>query len=156
MGRIVDYSQVLGGKDGVSRLPITNEDMKQVAAEFVRVETGSSIEFSSPPDCDGYWFTLRGVGHVTSGDVVKAIKARSFVAVEGGKSARVTNEASEPLELIQILAPAPGGPGVAGFKGGVSVTNFDEISPVFEEDSKKRRFFYVGTRAAMPPIAHRA
>ena len=42
MGRIVDYSQVLGG-GWRSRLPITNEDMKQVAAEFVRVETGSSI-----------------------------------------------------------------------------------------------------------------
>src|SRR5438132_13764169 len=62
MGKIVTFADLAyrAAGSGVKRAPITENDLKEMSAEVIRLASGASLTESVPSGSDRYLFTLTG------------------------------------------------------------------------------------------------
>ena len=163
MGKIVTFADLSYRETvpGVKRAAITGAEMKEMAAEVIRLAPGARLTESVPAGADRYLFTLTGGVTLTGRampagrDASHAIGEESFATVQEGTELTVANPNGAEATLISVLTPPPGSPAArAGFAGSASVAA-RATTPVHDVPAeKKRRIYFVGEHAARSERAH--
>jgi len=157
MGKIVTFAGLPYRETtpGVKRAAITGGDMKEMAAEAIRLAPGARLTESVPAGADLYLFTLTGSVTVGAGGASHAMTEESFATVQEGTEATVTNPSGSEATLISVLAPPPGHPAArAGFAAGVTVAPRATTAVHDVPAEKKKRVYFVGEHAARSQRAH--
>ena len=155
MGRVVTFDQLTPQKsDGVGTAAITRDDVREMSASYVRVETGKSWSDRVPDGSDCYLFVTGGSGTITSDDVRHALARESFATVEEGRSFSVANNGTDALEIVRVLAPPNGGRGLPGFNEKLRVAERSSTPTHDIPAEKKRRIYFVGHDAAHSERGH--
>jgi len=155
MGRVVTFAQLTPQKsEGVGTAPITREDVREMSASYVRVETGKRWNDRVPDGSDCYLFVLNGSGAIASDDARHTVSRESFATIEEKRRFTVENNGADPLEMVRVLAPPNGGRGIAGFSGKLRVAERRTTPVVDIPDEKKRRIYFVGHGAAQSERGH--
>ena len=157
MGRVVTFARLSAGPgiDGVTRAPITGQDVKEMAAEFVRIAAGKSWKLQVPAGSDCYLFALSGDGTIACGPRREALAARTFATVQEGIACAVENDGTAALELVAVLAPPrPGEHALVGFNETLRVATRAGTPIVHIPEQKKRRVYFVGHNAAHSERGH--
>src|SRR5258706_11755634 len=110
MGKIVTFAELSYREavPGVKRAAITGGEMKEMAAEVIRLGPGARLAESVPPGADRYLFTLTGSATVADGAASCAMSEEAFAAVPEGTPFTITNPDGAEATLISVLAPPPG------------------------------------------------
>lgn len=140
---------------GVKRAAITGAEMKEMAAEVIRLGPGARLTESVPAGADRYLFTLTGRVTVEGRAASHALVEESFATVQEGTELTITNPNDAEATLISVLTPPPGSPATrAGFSGGVIVAARATTAVHDVPAEKKRRIYFVGEHAARSERAH--
>jgi mannose-6-phosphate isomerase-like protein (cupin superfamily) len=140
---------------GVKRAAITGGEMKEMAAEVIRLGPGARVTESVPPGADRYLFTLAGGVTIDARGTSHAMTDETFATVQEGTELTVTNPNGTEATLISVLTPPPGSPAArAGFSGGVTVAARATTAVHDVPAEKKRRIYFVGHDAARSERAH--
>ena len=112
MGTIVSFADLSYRETatGVTRAAITGAEMKEMAAEVIRLEPGARVTESVPSGADRYLFTLTGGVTVSGHGASHAMAEGSFAAVQEGTEFTVANQSGAEATLIGVLPPPPGSP----------------------------------------------
>ncbi len=157
MGRIVTFAELsyLEAAPGVKRAAITGGEMKEMAAEVIRLGPGARLTESVPPGADRYLFTLTGSATVADRAASRAMSEESFAAIPEGTPLTITNPDGVEATLISVLAPPPGGPAARpGCSAGITVAA-RQTTPAHDIPAeKKRRIYFVGKEAVRSERAH--
>jgi mannose-6-phosphate isomerase-like protein (cupin superfamily) len=155
MGRVVTFAQLTPQKsDGVGTAAITRDDVREMSASYVRVESGKRWSDRVPGGSDCYLFVVGGSGTIASDDAGHAISRESFATIEEGRGFTVENNAAGALEMVRVLAPPNGGRGLPGFDGKLRVAERGS-TPIHDIPAeKKRRIYFVGHGAAHSERGH--
>ena len=157
MGTIVSFADLSYRETatGVTRAAITGAEMKEMAAEVIRLEPGARVTESVPSGADRYLFTLTGGVTVSGHGASHAMAEGSFAAVQEGTEFTVANQSGAEATLIGVLTPPPGSPAAcAGFSGGVTVAARATTAVHDIPAEKKRRIYFVGKEAVRSERAH--
>ncbi|PYN43479.1 MAG: hypothetical protein DMD95_13660 [Candidatus Rokuibacteriota bacterium] len=157
MGRIVTFADLSyrEAAPGVKRAPITGAEMKEMAAEVIRLGPGVRLTESVPAGADRYLFTLTGGATVGALGASHAMTEESFATIQEGTEFTVSNPSNAEAALVSVLTPPPGNPAArAGFSAGLTaaaraMTGVHDIPA-----EKKRRIYFVGHGAAHSERAH--
>ena len=157
MGKIVTFAE-LSYRDaapGVKRAAITGGEMKEMAAEVIRLGPGARLTESVPPGADRYLFTLTGSATVADGAASRAMSEESFAAIPEGTPLTITNPDGAEATLISVLAPPPGSSAARpGCSAGLTVAA-RQTAPAHDIPAeKKRRIYFVGKEAVRSERAH--
>ena len=157
MGKVVTFAD-LPYRDtatGVKRAPITAAEMKEMAAEVIRLAPGATLTESVPAGSDRYLFTLAGGVTVSGSGASHAMVEESFATIQEGTAFTVTNPDGAEATLLSVLAPPPGhAVARGGFSAGLAVTA-RATTPVHDiPEEKKRRIYFVGKDAVRSERAH--
>ena len=155
MGRVVTFARLTPQKsDGVGTAAITHDDVREMSASYVRVETGKSWSDRVPDGSDCYLFVIGGSGTIVSDDVRHGLSRESFATVEEGRSFSVANNGTDALEIVRVLAPPNGGRGLPGFNEKLRVAE-RRRTPIHDIPAeKKRRIYFVGHGGADSERGH--
>lgn len=155
MGRVVTFAQLTPQKsDGVGTAAITRDDVREMSANYIRLEPGKSWRDRVPDGSDCYLFVVGGSGAIASDDQHRAISRESFATIEEGRGFAVENNGAAPLEMVRVLAPPNGGRGLRGFSGKLRVAE-RRTTPIHDvPEEKKRRIYFVGHGAAHSERGH--
>lgn len=157
MGHVVTFRDLpyRDSAAGATRAPITTGEMKQMAAEVIRLAPGATLTESVPGGSDRYLFTLSGEAVLRGRGASHTMGEESFATIEEGTELTLENRGGGDATLISVLAPPPGhGRAHAGFRGGLAVAA-RATTPVHEQpEQKKRRIYFVGEGAARSERAH--
>ena len=157
MGKTVTFADLTYREieTGVKRAAITGAEMKEMAAEVIRLGPGARLTESVPAGADRYLFTLTGAVTVIGRGASHTMTEESFATVQEGTEVTVTNPNGAEAALVSVLTPPPGNPATrAGFSGGVTVAA-RAATPVHDVPAeKKRRVYFVGHDAAHSERAH--
>ena len=155
MGRVVTFAQLAPQKsEGIGTAAITRDDVREMSADYVRVEAGKRWSDRVPDGSDCYLFVVGGSGAITSDDARHAIARESFATIEEGRRFAVENNGAGPLEMVRVLAPPGGGRGLPGFHGKLRVAERRTTPIVDIPEEKKRRIYFVGHGAAHSERGH--
>jgi len=157
MGRIVTFDGLpfRDAATGVKRAALTGGEMKELAAEVIRLGPGAALTESVPRGSDRYLFTLSGGATVSAGATSRAMVEESFATIQEGTEVTVVNRNPAETTLISVLAPPPGGPAIrAGFAGGLAVAARATTPAHDVPAEKKRRIYFVSKKAARSERAH--
>ena len=157
MGKTVTFADLPYGETvpGVKRAAITGAEMKETAAEVIRLGPGARLTESVPAGADRYLFTLTGSVTIGGRAASHALVEESFATVQEGTELTVTNPNGAEATLISVLTPPPGSPAArAGFSGGVTVAARATTAVHDVPAEKKRRIYFVGEHAARSERAH--
>lgn len=157
MGKVVTFADLSYRETvaGVKRAAITGGEMKEMAAEVIRLEPGARLTESVPAGADRYLFTLTGGATVVGRGASHAMVEESFAAVQEGTEFTVSNPHGVEATLISVLTPPPGNPAArAGFSGGLSATARGTTAAHDLPAEKKRRIYFVGREAVRSERAH--
>jgi len=157
MGTIVAFADLPYRETapGVKRAAVTGPEMKEIAAEVIRLAAGARLTETVPAGSDRYLFTLTGGAFVDGLDASHAMVQESFATIEQGTSFTVRNPYTAETTLLSVLTPPPGQPGTrAGFGGGITVAARATTPGHDVPEEKKRRIYFVGEEAAMSERAH--
>jgi mannose-6-phosphate isomerase-like protein (cupin superfamily) len=140
---------------GVSAAPITERDVRKMAAQVFRIAPGAELATSVPEGSDGYLFLLSGSGSIAVGAGRAAIEAETFVAVGEKQTFALANTASTPLDMVYVLAPPQGSAREhAGLADPLAVTSRNAAPNVYLPDQKKMRRYFVAKEAASSARGH--
>ncbi|HET9489088.1 MAG TPA: cupin domain-containing protein [Methylomirabilota bacterium] len=157
MGKVVTFADLSyrESSPGVRRAPITGAEMKEMAAEVIRLGPGASLTESVPAGADRYLFTLSAGVTVTGHGASHTMAEEAFATIQEGTRYTVGNPYGAEATLIGVLAPPPGSPaGRAGFAGGLT-TAARATTPAHDVPAeKKRRIYFVGREAVRSERAH--
>jgi quercetin dioxygenase-like cupin family protein len=156
MGRAVTLSSLpsTAATAGVARAAITNGEMQEMSAEFVRVGSGATFEACVPQGADGYLYMLNGTGRIKVDGIERPMVADSFAAIRETNAFTMTNSSAAPAELVYVLAP-PGGDGKhAGLTEKLAVIVRKEAPTANIVDQKKKRTYFVSKEAAKSERGH--
>ncbi|HSF07158.1 MAG TPA: cupin domain-containing protein [Methylomirabilota bacterium] len=157
MGRVVSFADLPYRETGpgVKRAPITGAEMKEMAAEVIRLGPGARLTESVPKGADHYLFTLTGGATVAGGGASRTLVEESFATIQEGTDFMLSNPHRAEAMLISVLTPPPGSPAArAGFAGGLA-TAARATTPVHDVPAeKKRRIYFVGQEAVRSERAH--
>jgi mannose-6-phosphate isomerase-like protein (cupin superfamily) len=157
VGKIVTFADLSYRETvpGVKRAAITGGEMKEMAAEVIRVGAGARVTEGVPAGADRYLFMLSGRVLVAGGGASHTLDEESFAAVQEGTELTIMNPTGEEATLVSVLTPPPGSPAArAGFSGGLAVAA-RTTTPVHDVPAeKKRRIYFVGKEAARSERAH--
>ncbi len=157
MGKIVTFADLSYRETppGVKRAAITDAEMKEMAAEVIRLGPGARLTESVPPGVDRYLFTLTGSATLAGGGASHAMSEESFAAIQEGTEVTVTNPDGAEATLISVLAPPPGGSATRpGCSAGITVAA-RQTTPAHDIPAeKKRRIYFVGEEAVRSERAH--
>jgi mannose-6-phosphate isomerase-like protein (cupin superfamily) len=153
MGRVVTFETLPYRQTapGVRRAPITGGEMKEMAAEVVRLASGAALRESVPAGSDLYLFTLTGAVTVDG----RRVEEESFVTAQEGTTVTVDNPGASEAMLVAVLAPPPeGGGALAGFRDGLDVAA-RATTPVHDVPAElKKRIYFAGHGTAHTDRAH--
>jgi len=155
MGRVVTFADLETKEtDGVRRAPITGGDVKEMAAEFVRIAPGKRLTGEVPQGCDCYLFAVGGNGTIATAGTSHSLAAQSFATVQEGQRFEIENNSGAPLDLVRVLAPPSANGKFPGFAEGLRVAS-RAATPVHDVTAeKKRRIYFVGHGAAKSERGH--
>jgi mannose-6-phosphate isomerase-like protein (cupin superfamily) len=157
MGKIVTFADLTYRErmPGVRRAAITGPDMKEIAAEVIRLGPGARWTESVPAGADRYLFTLTGGVMIAGRDASHAMLQESFATLQEGTDVNAMNPYLDEATLISVLTPPPGNPAARpGFTGGIAVAARAMIPVHDVPEQKKRRLYFVGPEAAASERAH--
>lgn len=157
MGKIVTFADLTYRETlpGVKRAPVTGVEMKEMAAEVIRLGPGARLTELVPAGADRYLFTLTGSATVGARGASHAMTEEAFATVQEGTEFTVTNPNGLEAMLISVLTPPPGSPAArAGFSAGVTVAARATTAVHDIPAEKKRRIYFVGEHAARSERAH--
>ena len=157
MGKVVTFAELSYRETGtgVKRAAITGGEMKEMAAEVIRLGPGARLTESVPPGADRYLFTLTGGVTVAGRGGSHPMAEESFATIQEGTEFTVTNPKGGEATLVSVLTPPPGSPTPrAGFSGGVAVAARATTAAHDIPAEKKRRIYFVGDHAARSERAH--
>jgi mannose-6-phosphate isomerase-like protein (cupin superfamily) len=157
MGTIVTFTDLpyRETERGVRRAAITGAEMKEMAAEVIRLAPGARLSESVPAGADRYLFTLTGGATLVGRNASHALLEESFATVQEGTEFTLTNPYSAEATLISVLAPPPGSPAArAGFAGGIVAAARAATAVHDVPAEKKKRIYFVGAHAARSERAH--
>src|SRR2546428_12658692 len=102
MGKIVTFADLSyrEAAPGVRRAPITGAEMKEMAAEVIRLGPGARLTESVPAGADRYLFT--GTGGATGGTrgASHAVTEESVAPVQGGIGFPVSDSGDAEAALV--------------------------------------------------------
>ncbi len=158
MGRVVTFADLAAqqSSDGVSTAAITRGDVREMAAEFIRVAPGRSFGASVPEGSDGYLFVLAGSGGIATGGAKHVLSPQTFATIQEGQSYSIENGGTAPLDIVSVLAPpaADGSGKFPGFHDGIRVAE-RATTPIHDVPAeRKRRVYFVGHGAAHSERGH--
>ncbi|HEY7365813.1 MAG TPA: cupin domain-containing protein [Methylomirabilota bacterium] len=157
MGKVITFAELpyREAGPGVTRAPITGAEMKEMAAEVIRLAPGAQLTESVPAGADRYLFTLTGAATVAGGGASRTLVEESFATIQEGAEFTLGNPGRSEATLISVITPPPGSPAArAGFAGGLA-TAARATTPVHDVPTeKKRRIYFVGTDAVRSERAH--
>ena len=157
MGKIVTFADLSYRETvpGVKRATIAGPEMKEMAAEVIRLAPGARLTESVPAGADRYLFTLTGGAMITGRDATHAMVGESFATLQEGTDFTIRNPYVAEATLISVLTPLPGRPPRrAGFSGGITVAARATTAAHDVPEQKKRRIYFVGEEAAPSERAH--
>lgn len=157
MGTIVTFADLSYRETatGVKGAAITGAEMKEMAAEVIRLGPGARLTDAVPTGADRYLFTLTGSVTVSGRGASHAMAEESFAAVQEGTELTLANPNGAEATLISVLTPPPGSPAARpGFAGGVTVAARATTAVHDIPAEKKRRIYFVGHEAARSERAH--
>jgi mannose-6-phosphate isomerase-like protein (cupin superfamily) len=157
MGKVVTFADLSYRETGtgVKRAAITGGEMKEMAAEVIRLGPGARLTETVPAGADRYLFTLAGGVTVGGRGTSLAMIEESFATVQEGTEFTLTNPNGTEATLISVLTPPPGSPAVrGGFSAGVTVAARATTAVHDIPAEKKRRLYFVGEHAAHSERAH--
>jgi mannose-6-phosphate isomerase-like protein (cupin superfamily) len=157
MGKVVTFADMSYRETtpGVKRAAITGAEMKEMAAEVIRLGPGASLTESVPAGADRYLFTLSAGVTVSGQGASHTMAEESFATIQEGTRYTVGNPYGAEATLIGVLAPPPGSPAVrAGFAGGLTSAARATAAAHDIPAEKKRRIYFVGREAARSERAH--
>jgi mannose-6-phosphate isomerase-like protein (cupin superfamily) len=156
MGRIVTFAGLpyRESASGVKRAPITGGEMKEVAAEVIRLAPKAKLSESVPSGSDRYLFTLTGEVTLSAG-TTHAMVEETFATIQEGTALTLENPNGVEATLISVLAPPPGNAtNRVGFSAGLVVAPRATTLVHDVPAEKKRRIYFVGKDAARSERAH--
>jgi mannose-6-phosphate isomerase-like protein (cupin superfamily) len=157
MGKVVTFADLpyREAATGVQRAAITGGDMKEMAAEVIRLAPGARLTETVPAGADRYLFTLTGGVTIMGRDGSHSLGPESFATLQEGTELTVENPSDTEATVISVLAPPPGSHAArAGFAGRV-VAAARATTPVHDVPAeKKRRIYFVGHDAAKSERGH--
>jgi len=147
MGKVVTFENLpyREAATGVKRAPITGGEMKEMAAEVIRLAPGAKLSETVPAGCDRYLFTLSGGASLSGAGQSLAMVEQAYATIQEGTEFTLSNPNGAETTLIGVLAPPPGGAAKhAGFAGGIKVAA-RASTPVHDvPEQKKRRIYFTG------------
>lgn len=156
MGRVITFAGLpyREAASGVKRAPITGGDMKEMAAEVIRLAPGGRLSEDVPEGSDRYLFTLTGGATVSGRGRSLTMGEEAFAVIEEDTKVTLTNPHGSEATLISVLAPPANSVRRPGFSGGI-VAAARATTPVHDLPAeKKQRIYFVGKGAAQSERAH--
>ena len=157
MGTIVTFADLPYRETapGVKRAAITGAEMKEIAAEAIRLAPGARLTESVPAGADRYLFTLTGGAMVDGRNASHAMVQESFATLQEATDFTLRNPYDGEATLISVLVPPAGGAALSrGFSGGIAVAARATTPGHDIPEEKKRRIYFVGKEAAKSERAH--
>ncbi len=157
MGKIVTFADLSYRESvaGVKRAVITGGEMKEMAAEVIRLGPGARLTESVPAGADRYLFTLSGGVTVGGRGASHAMSEESFATVQEGTELTIANPGGPEATLISVLTPPSGSPAArAGSSAGITVAARATTAVHDLPAEKKRRIYFVGQHAVRSERAH--
>src|SRR5690349_20522280 len=107
MGHVVTFPELRmnSAADGIGYAPITENNAREMAAQFVRIAPGKNLSERVPRNCDAYLFVLSGHATIAAGGDSHPMSPHSFAAIGEGTDVTLANDGSAPVELIKVTAP---------------------------------------------------
>jgi mannose-6-phosphate isomerase-like protein (cupin superfamily) len=120
MGKVITFAELpyREAGPGVTRAPITGAEMKEMAAEVIRLAPGAQLTESVPAGADRYLFTLTGAATVAGGGASRTLVEESFATIQEGAEFTLGNPGRSEATLISVITPPPGSPAGGGGGGG--------------------------------------
>ena len=97
MGQVVTFSQLPASPvaDGIASAPI-KADVKEMAAELVRIAPGKRWTDIAPRGCDLYLFMLNGAAMIAAAGDERRMPTQAFATVQEGTEFTVNNATTAP------------------------------------------------------------
>jgi quercetin dioxygenase-like cupin family protein len=146
MGRVVDFSRLASSAptSGVGVAPFTGGEMRELAAEHIRIAAGGRWTSSVPAGSDRYLFSIGGNAAISAGSDRREMPMQSFATLSEGVAYTVT-AGDSPVEIVAVTAPpADGARKLAGFTGTLAVAERRREAVVSVPEQRKTRVYFCG------------
>ena len=156
MGQVVTFSQLPASPvaDGVASAPI-NADVKEMAAELVRIAAGKRWTDIAPRGSDLYLFMLNGAGMISAAGDERRLPTQAFATVEEGTEFTLNNASTAPADVVKVIAPPQQDiHSLKGFSDGLSVIERGKAPVKVLPQDHKTRLYFVDKEAAHSERAH--
>ena len=157
MGRVVTFD-TLSFKpvaNGISEAPITNGDLRKMAAKVIRVAPKATLNAAVPEGSDAYLLLLEGSGRIVAGGAEESIDRETFAAIREKENFTLANPSDKAIEAVFVLAPPPGSHGEhKGLSSALAVTARAKAPTFYIADQKKNRRYFVSKEAAKTERGH--
>jgi mannose-6-phosphate isomerase-like protein (cupin superfamily) len=156
VGKVVTFDKLLPKQiGGASTATIAGAgEMKEMAAEFVRVAPGQAWTDTVPRGSDCYVFMLDGTGTITADSARHRLLAQSFAAIQEGSAFTVKNGGATAANLVKVIAPPQPKGATTGFTGGIAVSERASTPVLDLPKDKKKRIYFAGPHAAKTERGH--
>ena len=156
MGQVVTFSELpaTATADGIDKAPIA-ADVKEIAAEVVRIAPGKRWTETVPRGSDCYLFMLSGAGTVAAAGDEHRFPTQAFATIQENTEFTVDNGATVTAEVMKVIAPPkPAERPLKGFADGLSVMERG-TAPMSElPGDHKIRLYFVDKEAAKSERGH--
>ena len=107
MGRVVTLAQLPASRiaGGIESASITQGEMREMAAELIRIAPGSLWTATVPHGSDCYLFMLNGVGAIAAGNAQFDFPAQAFATLQEGVEFTVENDSDAAADIVKVIAP---------------------------------------------------
>ncbi|MET0668936.1 MAG: cupin domain-containing protein [Xanthobacteraceae bacterium] len=156
MGQVVTFSQLPASPvaDGIASAPI-KADVKEMAAELVRIAPGKRWTDIAPRGCDLYLFMLNGAAMIAAAGDERRMPTQAFATVQEGTEFTVNNATTAPADVVKVIAPPlDSGRSLKGFSDGLSVIERGHAPVKVLPQDHKTRLYFVDKEAAHSERAH--
>ena len=156
MGQVVTFSQLPASPiaDGIASAPI-KADVKEMAAELVRIEPGKRWTDTAPRGSDLYLFTLNGAATIAAAGDERRMPTQAFATVQEATEFTINNASTAPADVVKVIAPPqPEGRSLKGFGDGLSVIERGNAPMKVLPQDHKTRLYFVDKEAAHSERAH--
>ncbi len=156
MGQVFTFSQLAANPiaDGIASAPI-NADVKEMAAELVRIAPGKRWTDIAPRGSDLYLFMLNGAATIAAAGDERRMPTQAFATVQEDTEFTINNASSAPADVVKVIAPPqPEGHSLKGFNDGLSVIERGKAPVRVLPQDHKTRLYFVDKEAAHSERGH--
>lgn len=156
MGQVITFAELPTTRvaDGIDSAPI-KADVKEMAAEIVRIAPGKRWTATAPRGSDTYLFMLKGAATIAAAGDERRLPTQAFATIEEGVEFTIDNGSTAPAEVMKVIAPPqPDGRSLKGFGDTLSVIERGH-APILElPNDHKTRLYFVDDQAAKSQRGH--